>query len=79
MSNQEFTLVVDHRLTDAELDALFEAGGDDTAPDLQADRTAIRFDREADTLAAALQSGLDTVARAGLRVIGVQAGDVAAA
>ena len=64
MSNQEFTLVVDHRLTDEELDRLFEAGGDDTAPELQADRTVIRFDREADSLAAALLSGLDTVHRA---------------
>jgi len=79
MSNQEITLVVDHRLTDAELEALFEAGADDTAPELRADRTAIHFDREADTLADALQSALADVTRAGLKVVAVQAGDIAAA
>ena len=79
MSNQEFTLVVDHRLTDAELDALYEAGCDDTAPELRGDRTAIHFDRDADTLANALTSALADVTRAGLTVVAVQAGDVAAA
>ena len=71
--NQEITLVIDHRLTDAELDALFEAGGDDSAPELLADRTAIHFDRDADSLAAALQSALDVVTRTGLQVVGVHA------
>jgi hypothetical protein len=79
MSVQQITLVVDHRLAEAELDALFEAGADDSAPELQATRTVIHFDREAETLAEALQSALADVARAGLTVVAVHAGESAAA
>ena len=79
MSNQEFALAIDHHLTNAERDALYEAGVDDIAIQLRSDQTVIRFDREADTLADALQSALADVTRAGLKVVAVQAGKVAAA
>jgi hypothetical protein len=79
MSNHRITVVVDHRLSGEELDRLYEAGADDTAPELQATRTAIHFDREAETFGYALTTALEDVARGGLRVVGVQAGDVAAA
>jgi hypothetical protein len=79
MSVQQITLVVDHRLTDVELDALFEAGADDSAPELQSTRTVIHFDREADTLAEAVRSVLADVAMAGLTVVAVHAGESAVA
>lgn len=78
MSNHSITVVVDHRLNGMELDALFEAGADDTAPELRGDRTTIHFDRDAATLADALQTALADITRAGLQVIAVQAGDIAA-
>jgi hypothetical protein len=79
MSNHEFTLVIDHQLDGEELDRLFEAGGDDSAPELQDGQTSLHFDRDAATLAEAVASALFTVTVAGLTVIAIQAPDVAAA
>jgi len=76
--NHSFTLTVDHRLTDDELDRLFEAGGDDTAPERTADgQTLIHFDREAPNLGQAVASALGTLTAAGLTVIGITAPDPA--
>lgn len=77
MSTHSFTLTVDHQLDDDELDALYAAGGDDTAPETADGQTLVHFDREAPTLGEAVTSALTTLAAAGLTVIGVTAPDPA--
>lgn len=73
MTIHGFTIAVDHELDGAELDRLFEAGGDDTAAEVGGGRTLIHFDRDAATLAEAVASALFTVTVAGLTVAGVEA------
>jgi hypothetical protein len=70
-----FTVVVDHAMTDDELDRLFAAGGDDSAPEISERETRIHFDRAANSLAEAVTSALLTVATAGLVAVGVHAPD----
>ncbi len=60
MRTYEFTFVVDHPLTDEEIDALFERA-DDVTPEQEQHRMLLGFDREAESLAAALVSALGDV------------------
>lgn len=48
--------------------ALYEAGGSDSLAGVSNGRPYVAFDREADTLDAALRSALQTVQAAGLQV-----------
>jgi len=75
MKNCEFTLVVDHRLSDDEVDALFDRV-DDVTPEREFGRTLIGFDRKAASLAEALVSALRDVEAAGLIVSSVQSEDL---
>ncbi len=75
MSIYEFTFVVDHRFSDDECDALFDRA-DDVTPERERDRTLLGFDRDADTLAAALVSALRDVEAAGLVVSSVCSEDL---
>jgi hypothetical protein len=78
MDRFEFTFVLDHALSDDEADALYEAGGDDSTPEIneRANNTLLHFDREASSLGEALVSALHTVEAAGLRAVAVQADDL---
>jgi len=76
MSTHEFTLVVDHRLTDEEIDVLFDSGLDDVTPEREHDRTLLGFDRDGESLATALVSALRDVEAAGLLVGSVRSEDL---
>lgn len=75
MSTYEFTLVVDHRLSEDEVDGLFD-GADDVTPEREQGRTLLGFDREATSLAEALVSALRDVEAAGLTVGSVRSEDL---
>lgn len=75
MSNHEFTFVVDHRLSDDEIDLLLDAVNDVT-PEREHARTLLGFDRDAESLAAALVSALRDVEATGLAVGSVQSEDL---
>lgn len=70
-----FVLVIDHRLTEAERNALFDVGCEDATPEIGEERTILRFDRAAQMLADALITALAEVTAAGLRVVAVRAGE----
>ena len=77
MHTHEFTFVLASKPTGEELDVLFEIGGGDATPETTGDGTSwLHFDREADSLAAALVSALGTVERAGLQVVAVRSDDL---
>lgn len=71
----EFTFVVDHRLSDDELDRLFDSI-DDVTPEREHARTLLGFDRVAESLAAALVSALRDVEAEGLSVGSVRSEDL---
>jgi len=75
MRTYEFTFVVDHPLTDEEIDALFERA-DDVTPEQEQHRMLLGFDREAESLATALVSALGDVEAAGLTVGSVRSEDL---
>jgi hypothetical protein len=75
MNTYEFTFVVDHRVTDGEVDALFDRA-DDVTPEREQARTLLGFDRTAKSLAEALVSGLHDVEAAGLAVGSVRSEDL---
>ncbi len=77
MSTHEFAFVVDHRLTDDEIERLFDRV-DDVTPEREPARTLLGFDREGETLPAALVSALHDVEAAGLVVGSVHSEDLVA-
>jgi hypothetical protein len=76
MTSHEFTFVIDHPVSDDDLDALFDAGCDDATPEQNDSRALLHFDREAPSLAEALVSALADVERAGLQVGAVRSDDL---
>lgn len=75
MITHEFTFVVDHRLSDDEIDVLFDRL-DDVTPEREHARTLLGFDRAGESLAAALVSALRDVEAAGLVVGSVRSEDL---
>ncbi|MDL5156690.1 hypothetical protein [Actinomycetospora termitidis] len=71
-----FDLQIDRPITDAEIDALFEAGCDDCGPETGPGGTVLHVDREAASLVTALVSAVTDVERAGLTVSGAGAPDL---
>lgn len=71
----EFTFVVDHRLSEDEVDRLFERA-DDVTPEREQGRTLLGFDRASTSLAKALVSALRDVEAAGLMVGSVRSEDL---
>lgn len=72
MTSYDFTLKVNREITDAEIEALYEAGCDDAGIETGPRGTLIQFDREAPKLAQAITSAaLDIEKVPGLRAIGV--------
>jgi hypothetical protein len=66
MTTHVFTVVLDRRPTDDELEALADAGCDDAAFGLEQGLSIAEFDREAPTLADAIASAVRAVESAGL-------------
>ena len=75
MNTFEFTFVVDHRLSEDEVDGLFDRA-DDVTPEREQARTLLGFDRQATSLADALVSALRDVEAAGLTVGSVRSEDL---
>lgn len=75
MTTYEFTLVVDHRLRDEDIDALLDRA-DDVTPERERGRTLLGFDREAPSLAEALVSALRDAEAVGLSVASVRSEDL---
>lgn len=78
METYEFTIVLDRAPTDDDLDALFEAGGDDASPEYntEANTGVVHFDRAAPSLAEALVSAMRTLDAAGLHPVAVRSDDL---
>lgn len=76
MNSHEFTLILDHAPSGEEMDALFEAGCDDSAPETVAGNGWLHFDRAADTLLQALASAIRDVESTGLVVCAVASDDL---
>ncbi|MGH3763868.1 MAG: hypothetical protein ACRDTX_01740 [Pseudonocardiaceae bacterium] len=76
MSSYEFTLILDHAPSAEELDALFEAGCDDSTPETVAGSGWLHFDRAADTLLEALTSAIRDIESTGLAVCAVASNDL---
>lgn len=72
----EFRLIIDRPIGDDEIDALFEAGCDDAAPEVDAALTMLHFTRRHTTLVAAIASAVVDVESSGLHVGGVGATDL---
>lgn len=71
MSVHVFTLVLDRRPSDDELDALVEMGCNDAAFGVERGLPIAEFDRDAPVLADAIASAVHDVESAGLRVLRV--------
>lgn len=76
MPDHDFTLILAREPSGDELDALFDAGCDDAMFGTTAGVAHAQFDREADTLADAIMSAIESVESvAGLRVVRVEPDD----
>ena len=72
MTSYEFTLRLNREVTDAEIEALYEAGCDDAGIETGPLGTLIEFDREAPSLAQAISSAARDIDKVpGLRAVGV--------
>ncbi len=72
-SSHEFTLVLDHTPTDDELDALYDAGLDDSTPEFGPRTTPVlHLHREDDSLASAVISAVGQAETVGFAVVGVR-------
>ncbi|MGO1594322.1 MAG: hypothetical protein ACTHW1_08580 [Ancrocorticia sp.] len=76
MTLHEFTIYLDRQPTDEDLDTLFEAGFDDSQPEVGNGRGMIHVTREADTLANAILSAVDQAETSGFHVTGVEDEDL---
>lgn len=72
----EFTAILDRVPTDDEIEALWEAGLDDTAPVISDNRCTLDVAREAESLTAAIISVAREAKRAGFRVVGIDQDDL---
>ena len=75
MTTFEFTLLIDHELTDDEVEQLLSRA-DDVTPELGRGRTQLGFDRDASSLVEALVSALADVEALGLTASGVLSDDM---
>lgn len=71
MTTRVFTVVLDRRPTDDELDALFEAGCDDAAFGVEGGLSIAEFDREAPAMADAIASAVRDIESVGFSVLRV--------
>jgi hypothetical protein len=77
MSRNEFTLLIDRTPVEAEFDALYEAGLDDSTPEFGPRAIPmIHVHRDAGSLATAIISAVAQVEQAGFAVVGVRTEDL---
>lgn len=74
-TTQTFTLIAKPAITDEQLGALFEAGGDDMTVGTEGDTTVIEVDREAVEFVRALVAAIEQVESVGLEVERVEPDD----
>ena len=72
----EFTMVLDHDLSDDDYDRLFEAGLDDSSPGSENGHGFIAVTREAPRLLDAIVSAVRDTVRAGLRPVAIESEDL---
>lgn len=72
----EFTAILDRIPTTDEFDKLFEAGLDDTSPEVGRGRCVLDVTRESNSLIDAIVSVADDVKKAGFRVVGMEEEDL---
>lgn len=79
MKTYSFRFIVEKKPGDPEewLNALFEAGGDDTTVSERDGVVSIAFDREAATMTSAILSSLRTLNQAGFQTIRMEVDSVA--
>ena len=71
MACHQFTLVLDHVPNEEEIEALYEAGADDATIGSEGGYGVAEFEREADSLAAAIVSAVHDVETTGLIAVRV--------
>ncbi|MDR0481869.1 MAG: hypothetical protein LBH13_01710 [Cellulomonadaceae bacterium] len=76
MAVHEFTAYLDRQPTDEEIDALYEAGFDDSTIEYGNGRGSIGVFREGETIADAIESVVDDARRAGFTVVGIDDQDL---
>ena len=79
MKTFEFTIVLEEisEVTEAAANALFEAGCDDGTFASRDGQAVVQFDREAESLSAAVESAIEQVEAAGLAVARVESEEFA--
>ncbi len=73
---QEFTCELDRMPTDEDLDALFEAGLDDSTPEIVDGRGILHVARQEESLPRAIQSAVRDIEATGLRVVALEDEDL---
>jgi hypothetical protein len=76
MRTYEFTVYLDRVPTDEDYDRIFEAGLDDTTPEVSDGRGVLRVARRAESAADALTSVIRNVGEAGFRAVGIEDEDL---
>lgn len=76
MTTYSFSLILDRKPSDDELDALFEAGLDDSTPATVSGNGWLHVDREASSMLKAVTSAIRDMHTAGLAVSAVHSGDL---
>ncbi len=76
MSLYEFTVFLDREPLDDELDRMYEAGLDDSAPEYGNGTCEVRVARHADSITAAIVTAVEDIERAGFDATGIQAEDL---
>jgi hypothetical protein len=72
----EFTVHLDRQPTDDELDAIYEAGLDDAAPEIGGGRGLLHVMRRSDSLTEAILTAVADIAKAGFQATGIDAEDL---
>lgn len=76
MPTYEFTVTLDRLIQDEDYDRLFEAGLDDTTPEIREGRAVLNVARVAESLSSAIVSVASDAERAGFMVIGIEEEDL---
>lgn len=76
MPTYEFTVALDRAPEAQDFDLIFEAGLDDSTPEIREGRGVLNIARDADTLSTAIVSAVENVERAGFRVVGIDTEDL---
>ena len=74
MTTHDITLVVNQRITDKDIDAIFEHA-DDATPEREHGRTLVHFARDAPSWTAAVVSALTDLEAAGFQAAAVRTDD----